>query len=432
MNDDTPFGDKAFTFEDAMKQGYVDTPIGDFSLPWEDIMKMDGDELARVLGERLSNIDPNDALKMVVDVHKKAAELAAIEIHNRFTYMSKYLLVTGQFDFATKCIFPMVLASLPPDMAVNPRVELAYIEILRAQLLRSDHNYLTVSAVEMQRAIFEKAPKGYDPNCQDRFIEFQKPLAIIGEIEEEIIPIRAIWLRNAYPINAINTLSGDNYRQAFDEMFRTCSGIYFLEAYSIDGSVVRRCSYSASKGHWGIDQWHDCPYNECHIETAEDEICHRCQGDIWFFASILYTVERLINREFATSPEPRPFDQQSVSIQEHRRVATAHGKQKHRVVERSYHQNIVTFDVSVTPGTAAAPPAGHSHSEAPGDKRNNWFTTTAAGDIIYIKKPIEEFSRESKLGKTHIVKAHERYVPYKKDSYTTKKITASQFVGGDK
>ncbi len=192
---------------------------------------------------------------------------------------------------------------------------------------------------------------------------------------------------------------------------------------------------------------YECPTGKCediqipYTSKSPNDImvyrrpCSQCEQDALLWASWLHTAIQMIQRVYAVSSDPKPFEVKNLSYSEKRLVPRHHGKgkPKEKLVTVDIPYVVVAFEISGTRHHAV------SDERAEGAlKRENWLTLASPDDIIYELRSIPAYDRRypirrngtRKEGSVAVREVEQKYVPMLaplKRKASVKKVVAKRY-----
>jgi hypothetical protein len=151
-----------------------------------------------------------------------------------------------------------------------------------------------------------------------------------------------------------------------------------------------------------VSQWvymPECPTEQCITgERAGEKIvvqpCKDCTIRCQHWASWARTLLLIIDREYATSPEPEPWTTHAVTWEEDGTQKVGKGKNAHIIRttrKREIEYRIVSFDVSL-PTHHKAESTPHQ-ARADEEKQANWLTLASKDQIIYKRMAFKDIEK---------------------------------------
>jgi len=284
----------------------------------------------------------------------------------------------------------------------------------------------------------EEGEEGFDPSIEI-FLEqmrlmipylfTESAITLFREVWEEnndafILPERDVWIEFYEPLETPQgtvkalAISQVNRKAAIERIERKSPGLkglagvegfkedYLYRVQVIDDAMqfIATESYDTDLAKW------------VHTQDATS-----------FWASWARTVLLMIDREYATSPDPKPWDTQKMPYEEEGVQKVGKGKNA-RIVKtthkREVEYKVISYDVSIPEvPREQSPRAAHTEEE----KRANWLVLTSKEEIIYQRKKIASYPRHyTKQEGTYTVSEHEKYVPMLREKPPTiRKVIAS-------
>lgn len=239
------------------------------------------------------------------------------------------------------------------------------------------------SAMELFNAVWDADKTDFPIPNDEIWIEF------LSAIEAPQGHVRAIMVTQVNPLPAIEQvekrypgLKGLSQLESFAD--RT---LYRVHVVDDAMQIISTSSYDVKEGKWIYIT--SCPTKECITEqdaaTGDDVIVQPCAGCVTrthYWASWVRTLLLMIDREYAVSPEPKPWGTQTVTYEEEGTQRVGKSKKNQRTIKvtrkREVEYKIITFDVSLP-----EPKYVHTTEETSEEKRQNWLTTHSRDTWIY-------------------------------------------------
>ena len=313
-------------------------------------------------------------------------------------------------------------------------------------VLKASTKYrFTPSAITLLNGVFEPTKTDFIRPDNHIWIELDTPISTpYGE------NIRAIYAYNAYPLTEINRVIPETKDKHLHDVVLK-SFVPHLTHWSLDVIGVRTntifdFTYDTLAKCAIFLGSHMCPYNQCkYIQEANlvEAVClpcDTCKAAIVYWFSWLYYALKIINGDYAVTPETPTFQVEPMEYQQEETIIVGKGKNQRRIKAtktRHIDYYVVKFDASIK--QPARTPA--SKEEKLAASHPSWLVTTDRGDVIWVRKRIAEYKRHYPTGyatqhtETELVtvRSHPKYIPMlkpeKRKADKITKIVASQYEG---
>lgn len=292
--------------------------------------------------------------------------------------------------------------------------------------LRTMTPYLfTTSAIQLFHVVWDENKDTFPIPDTDIWVEFISP------VETKQGTVKALAITQVNRKSAIEKLErkepGLKGLSSHSDFSR--SDLYRVQIIDNEMQFITTTSYDAELTKWVYVQ--DCPTHECveGMKAGEKiivEPCSNCKARTSFWASWVRTVLLMIEREYATSPDPTPWDTQTAIYEEEGTQKVGKGKNAHIINvtrKREVEYTIISYDIS-------QPEAKYehtSHQRPQEEKRANWLVLTPKDQIIFQRKRIAAYPRHFKKQEgQYTVAEHDKYVPMLREKKPTiRKVIAS-------
>lgn len=286
--------------------------------------------------------------------------------------------------------------------------------------LSTAKNYmLTESARSMHAYVSTNNPQWIEPQ-KSVWIEHDLPQIAKDVPGEKVRAVYAFTLSDEKTIQALPV----NYPTKFllSLALMRYQHMWFINVINDITEVIVSYIYEPDRGYM-INFDHTCPYDMCERLRAKEALqrfslerlaamripsyasmeemsdtsvvipCKHCLLSIEYWSRWLHTTMRMINGDYATSPEPVSFPIKDHTYTEKTRVPRKHGKgaPKEKTLTYTIPYTYITYDVSVQHDLQEE----HT-TEENAHTRSNWFTIYPKEARIYERRQIPDIHREYK------------------------------------
>lgn len=283
--------------------------------------------------------------------------------------------------------------------------------IIYMQQLRFMFPYLfTSSAMQLFQTVLDSSKNDFPIPEHDVWIEFQTPVETPhGRVKAFAIAKvnnRTLLEQIEHKYPKIPLTQFEDVRQ---------KPLYRVQIIDNDMQFIATEHYNRESLQWVYPPDRECPTHQCLTEKRGEPVenmtvhpCSSCKACTSFWASWTRTLLLILEREYAISPEPQPWETQTMTYEEEAIKKVGHGKNTREIkttFKREVEYRIVSFDVSIP-----APQREHAAQEARTneEKQPNWLTLHGKEDLIYRRVHFEDVERHYTQHKHLLQKCLER------------------------
>lgn len=268
------------------------------------------------------------------------------------------------------------------------------------ELLRLLTPYLfTDSAMQLFRAVHESEKYELPIPDSPLWIEFTTPIQMPYGF------VKALCVYNMRTHEAIEQLKKKYPKLGdIDKLRIPHESLYRVEGIDEDMKLRVVETFDVETRQWVYTPQHHCPTGECTkyegrgYGSGQDsniavQPCQLCQEHTAFWAAWTRTALLMIDREYATTPDPKPWQAQAISYEEEGTQRVGKGKNQRTIKvtrQREIEYRIITFDVSLPEPKRER----STEEETSEERRANWLTIHDKGDLIYKRMHFKDIQRE--------------------------------------